>query len=227
MPGVERFDVAVIGGGTMGSAAAWALAKQGLRPVVLEQFSVVHDQGSHSGDTRIFRHAYAESPDYAPLVLRADELWQDLMAETGETVLNRCGGLELSAPGYVHASSAREAAAAGLKRGPGRVIMTLVVAALVIGLGIVAYMLWERAEKLKKDAEKMAKAVKASAGEVAQLKAEAEKQRKKDAGSPRGAATHRPKKEDPCARCLPDSSGGDAMSRWIRSVTMTKSRTVS
>lgn len=110
MPGVERFDVAVIGGGTMGSAAAWALAKQGLRPVVLEQFSVVHDQGSHSGDTRIFRHAYAESPDYVPLVLRADELWQDLMAETGETVLNRCGGLELSAPGYVHASSAREAA---------------------------------------------------------------------------------------------------------------------
>ncbi len=110
MPGVERFDVAIIGGGTMGSAAAWALAKQGLRPVVLEQFSVVHDRGSHSGDTRIFRHAYAESPDYVPLVLRADELWQDLMAATGELVLNRCGGLELSAPGYRHARSAREAA---------------------------------------------------------------------------------------------------------------------
>ena len=110
MLGEDRFDVAVIGGGTMGSAAAWALVKQGLRPVVLEQFSVVHDQGSHSGDTRIFRHAYAESPDYVPLVLRADELWQDLMAATGEQVLNRCGGLELAAPGYVHASAAREAA---------------------------------------------------------------------------------------------------------------------
>ena len=110
MPGVERYDVAVIGGGTMGSAAAWALARKGLRPVVLEQFSVVHDQGSHSGDTRIFRHAYAESPDYVPLVLRADELWQELMAASGELVLNRCGGLELSAPGYAHASSAREAA---------------------------------------------------------------------------------------------------------------------
>lgn len=110
MAGTERFDVAVIGGGTMGSAAAWALSKQGLRPVVLEQFSVVHDQGSHSGDTRIFRHAYAESPDYVPLVLRADELWQELMAATGEHILNRCGGLELSAPGFVHARSAREAA---------------------------------------------------------------------------------------------------------------------
>lgn len=110
MPGVERFDVAVIGGGTMGSAAAWALVKQGLRPVVLEQFTIVHDQGSHSGDTRIFRHAYAESPDYVPLVLRADQLWQDLMAATGAPVLNRCGGLELSAPGHAHASAAREAA---------------------------------------------------------------------------------------------------------------------
>lgn len=110
MTGVERFDVAVIGGGTMGSAAAWALAKKGLRPVVLEQFTVVHDQGSHSGDTRIFRHAYAESPDYVPLVLRADELWQELMSETGDHILNRCGGLELSAPGYAHARSAREAA---------------------------------------------------------------------------------------------------------------------
>ncbi|MCA9881296.1 MAG: FAD-dependent oxidoreductase, partial [Thermomicrobiales bacterium] len=91
MTGVERYDVAVIGGGTMGSAAAWALTRQGLRPVVLEQFSVVHDQGSHSGDTRIFRHAYAESPDYVPLVLRADELWQELEAATGDLVLNRCG----------------------------------------------------------------------------------------------------------------------------------------
>jgi monomeric sarcosine oxidase len=110
MAGEERFDVAVIGGGTMGSAAAWALVKQGLRPVVLEQFSVVHDQGSHSGDTRIFRHAYAESPDYVPLVLRADELWQELTAATGEVILDRCGGLELAAPGYDHARSAREAA---------------------------------------------------------------------------------------------------------------------
>ena len=110
MAQVERFDVAVIGGGTMGSAAAWALVKVGLRPIVFEQFTVVHDQGSHGGDTRVFRHAYAESPDYVPLVLRADELWQDLMAATGELVLNRCGGLELSAPGHTHARAAREAA---------------------------------------------------------------------------------------------------------------------
>ncbi|MCA9879881.1 MAG: N-methyl-L-tryptophan oxidase, partial [Thermomicrobiales bacterium] len=106
----DRYDVAVIGGGTMGSAAAWALVKQGLRPVVLEQFGVVHDFGSHSGDTRIFRHAYAESPDYVPLVLRADDLWQELASATGEEILNRCGGLELAAPGFPHARAAREAA---------------------------------------------------------------------------------------------------------------------
>ncbi|MFT4037325.1 MAG: N-methyl-L-tryptophan oxidase [Thermomicrobiales bacterium] len=106
----DRYDVAVLGGGTMGTAAAWALTRMGLRPVVIEQFQIVHDQGSHSGDTRIFRHAYAESPEYVPLVLRADELWQELMDASGEQILVRCGGLELAAPGHVHASSARLAA---------------------------------------------------------------------------------------------------------------------
>ncbi len=66
--------------------------------------------GSHGGDTRVIRHAYAESPEYVPLVLRADALWQELEAETGQQVLIRCGGLELAAPGYHHASLARASA---------------------------------------------------------------------------------------------------------------------
>ena len=67
----------------MGTAAAWALAKRGLKPLVLEQFQHVHDQGSHGGDTRVIRHAYAESPEYVPLVLHADRLWQELESQTG------------------------------------------------------------------------------------------------------------------------------------------------
>jgi sarcosine oxidase len=106
----RHVDAIVIGGGTMGTAAAWALARRGMRALVLEQFPHVHDQGSHGGETRIIRHAYAESPEYVPLVRRADELWRQLEAETGRQVLIRCGGLELAAPGYDHARRARESA---------------------------------------------------------------------------------------------------------------------
>jgi sarcosine oxidase len=106
----RHFDVIVLGGGTMGTAAAWALGKRGLKTLLLEQFHHVHDQGSHGGETRVIRHAYAESPEYVPLVRRADQLWQELQASVGEQVLVRCGGLELAAPGFAHARAARASA---------------------------------------------------------------------------------------------------------------------
>jgi monomeric sarcosine oxidase len=106
----RHFDVIVLGGGTMGTAVAWALGKRGLKSLVLEQYQHVHDQGSHGGETRVIRHAYAESPQYVPLVRRADQLWQDLEAATGEQILVRCGGLELAAPGFAHARAARASA---------------------------------------------------------------------------------------------------------------------
>ena len=110
MTTTNRFDVIILGGGTMGTAAAWALGKRGLTSLVLEQFQHVHDRGAHGGETRIIRHAYAESPEYVPLVRHADRLWTELEAESGERVLIRCGGLELAAPGYDHARAARLAA---------------------------------------------------------------------------------------------------------------------
>ena len=109
---MKHYSVIVVGGGTMGSAAAWALAKRGERALVLEQFSHVHSFGSHGGKTRIIRHAYAESPEYVPLVQRAHELWRDLEAESGETILCRTGGIELAAPGFGHAQSVRASAEA-------------------------------------------------------------------------------------------------------------------
>ena len=42
--------------------------------------------------------------------MRADQLWMDLEAETRATVLHRVGGVELAAPGYVHARRAKASA---------------------------------------------------------------------------------------------------------------------
>lgn len=105
-----HYDIIVLGGGTMGTAAAWELGKRGAKALVIERFGHVHDRGAHGGQTRIYRQAYAESPDYVPLVRRAGDLWRELEAESGQRVYVRCGGLELSAPGGDHARAARRSA---------------------------------------------------------------------------------------------------------------------
>jgi sarcosine oxidase len=86
-------DVTVIGLGVMGSAAAYQLAKRGLRVLGLEQFSPAHDRASSHGRTRVIRQAYFEHPDYVPLVFRAYELWRELESETKQTLLVKTGGL--------------------------------------------------------------------------------------------------------------------------------------
>ncbi len=109
---MTHYDVIVLGGGTMGSAAAWELGKRGGRALVLEQFGHVHPNGAHSGETRVIRHAYAEGAGYVPLVQRADALWMDLEAATGKHVYHRVGVLELAGPGESHARDARASAEA-------------------------------------------------------------------------------------------------------------------
>jgi monomeric sarcosine oxidase len=109
---MSHFAVIVIGGGTMGTAAAWELAKRGERAIVFEQFGHVHAFGAHSGQTRVIRHAYAEGADYVPLVLRADDLWEELQDTSGIKVFHRVGALELmTGEGSDHAVRARASAA--------------------------------------------------------------------------------------------------------------------
>jgi sarcosine oxidase len=90
----ERVDVAVVGGGAMGLAAAWALRRAGREPVVLEQFRVGHTLGSSHGATRIFRLAYEEG-EWVRLAQEALALWRELEQETGEPALDLVGLLDL------------------------------------------------------------------------------------------------------------------------------------
>ncbi|HEU0165888.1 MAG TPA: FAD-dependent oxidoreductase, partial [Thermomicrobiales bacterium] len=103
-------DVLVIGGGTMGTAAGWALARAGHSVIVLEQFGHVHTFGSHGGKTRIFRHAYAEGEQYVPWTLDADRLWSELQQRSGKEFMYRTGGLDISAEDGGWAHQARSSA---------------------------------------------------------------------------------------------------------------------
>lgn len=95
---MERFDVAVIGLGGMGSAAAAHLASRGRRVLGLEQFQPAHALGSSHGQSRVIRLAYFEDPAYVPLLRRSYELWRRLEADTGRHLLQITGGLMIGAP---------------------------------------------------------------------------------------------------------------------------------
>lgn len=90
MVGVRNSRVVVVGGGVMGAAATWALARRGVEVVLLERFERGHDGGASHGATRNFNTAYHQ-PHYLDLVLRARTLWQELAQESGQTVLDPVG----------------------------------------------------------------------------------------------------------------------------------------
>jgi sarcosine oxidase len=89
-----KYDVIVIGVGGMGSATCWQLAKRGQRVLGLERFDIPHAMGSSHGISRIIRLPYYEDPAYVALLYRAYELWADIEAESGQTVLVTTGSLD-------------------------------------------------------------------------------------------------------------------------------------
>jgi glycine/D-amino acid oxidase-like deaminating enzyme len=95
---MTRPRVLIVGGGTMGLAAAWAFARRGVAVELFERHGHVHEHGSHSGHTRAIRHAYHEGSDYVGLVVRADQEWTALGQRVGEQLLVRCGLLEFGPP---------------------------------------------------------------------------------------------------------------------------------
>ena len=95
MTETKTFDVAVIGGGVMGLAAARALSARSERVVLFERAKIGHAQGSSQGRSRIIRLAYGDAA-YIPLCRAAYPAWRQLEEETGETLLRITGGLDLA-----------------------------------------------------------------------------------------------------------------------------------
>lgn len=87
------YDVAVVGAGAMGSAAARALAAAGREVVVLEQYELGHVRGGSHGGTRLFRPS-ATDAEVMRLTEQARGLWRELEAESGETLFEVTGGID-------------------------------------------------------------------------------------------------------------------------------------
>lgn len=85
-------NVAIIGAGGVGGAAARFLASAGHAVTVFERFTLDHDFGSSWGDSRIIRRTYPD-PFYTRLMGTAYDLWAELERDAGEELFVRCGGL--------------------------------------------------------------------------------------------------------------------------------------
>ena len=111
-------EVIVVGGGLMGLATAYHLARDGHRVLLLEARAIGHQEGSSHGPSRIIRLTY-HSEDYIELARAAFELWGVLGDEAGEQLLVPCGGLDFGPPDATNlAALGRAMARAGVPYEP-------------------------------------------------------------------------------------------------------------
>ncbi|MGO1506868.1 MAG: N-methyl-L-tryptophan oxidase [Microbacteriaceae bacterium] len=89
---METFEVAVVGMGALGSAAAYHLARRGAKVVAFEQYDLGHVRGASHDTSRIVRTSYGAS-QYVRLAQSAYRDWADLEAESGERLLTITGGV--------------------------------------------------------------------------------------------------------------------------------------
>jgi monomeric sarcosine oxidase len=87
-------NVALVGAGIMGSATAYALARDGHHVTMYEQFEVGHTRGSSHGRSRIVRLAYPEL-EFVELAKESFAGWRALEREAGVELLELNGLLEL------------------------------------------------------------------------------------------------------------------------------------
>ena len=92
---VERYDLAIIGLGGIGSATAWFAARDGHSVIGLERFELGgHHHGASHDHSRIIRHSY-HTPHYVGLTRLAYDAWREVEAESGETCVHITGGIDL------------------------------------------------------------------------------------------------------------------------------------
>src|SRR5438477_12765810 len=90
------YDAIVLGLGAVGAAAAYQLGKRRAAVLGIDQFKPPHEFGSSHGDSRITRLACGEGLEYTKFAIRSHEIWRELEAQTGRTLLTQNGLLVIS-----------------------------------------------------------------------------------------------------------------------------------
>ncbi|MDX6232150.1 MAG: sarcosine oxidase [Nocardioidaceae bacterium] len=88
-------QLAVVGVGSVGSMALWQASQQSSSVVGFEAATPAHPRSAVGGDSRLFRMTYRGDSDIYPILQEAERLWLRLEEESGQSILNRCGGLSI------------------------------------------------------------------------------------------------------------------------------------
>ncbi|KAJ5748309.1 uncharacterized protein N7511_010005 [Penicillium nucicola] len=89
---MEKYDVAVVGLGVLGSAAAYHAAQKGKKVIAFEQFELGHVHGASHDTSRIVRTTNS-SPEYVALAQAAYKDWAALEKATDQKLLTITGGV--------------------------------------------------------------------------------------------------------------------------------------
>jgi monomeric sarcosine oxidase len=89
---MQAFDIAIIGAGVMGAAAAAEAAREGARVALLDQSILPNPRAASIDHSKVFRFAYPDAL-YAQMAVDALKLWRSLEEETGERLLTSTGVL--------------------------------------------------------------------------------------------------------------------------------------
>ena len=91
-------NIAIVGLGALGSAAAWEATRRGYSVIGLEQFELGHERGASHDTSRILRHSY-HTPHYVELTFRAYDAWAELETDSGISLVTQTGGVDFFPPG--------------------------------------------------------------------------------------------------------------------------------
>ncbi|KAL5599863.1 hypothetical protein FOVSG1_007675 [Fusarium oxysporum f. sp. vasinfectum] len=89
---MEQYDVAVVGLGALGSAAAYQASIKGAKVVGFEQFELGHVRGASHDTSRIVRTSYG-APEFVALARSAYKDWAELERRSGMKMLTITGGV--------------------------------------------------------------------------------------------------------------------------------------
>jgi len=89
---MRNFDVAIVGAGIMGAAAACELAREGLSVAMIDQSALPNPRGASVDHSKVFRFAYPD-PFYVRLAMDSLKRWRELEKETGTRLLTQTGAL--------------------------------------------------------------------------------------------------------------------------------------
>jgi sarcosine oxidase len=103
------YDVAVVGLGAIGSAAAYACARRGAAVVGFERFELGHERGASHDHSRIIRLSY-HTDWYVELAKQAYAAWATVERDCGEQLVLRTGGIDLFPQGAAIDGAPYEAA---------------------------------------------------------------------------------------------------------------------